>query len=100
MLMSILLSLLLATNQCQAAPKTCDALLNECMIVVHEADASISLYGKHIELLQDENKNLQTALDLEIERATHAEAWYRDPKLIAPTVFILGFITAIHAERH
>ncbi len=88
------------TSQSHAGPKTCDALLNECMSVVHDADASITLYGKHIELLQSENEQLQTALNVEIERATHAKAWYRDPKLIAPTVFILGFITAIHAERH
>ncbi len=87
-------------SSCYASSKTCSELLNECVTVVHESDAFLALKDSHIVLLREQNEGLQTALNSEIERATHAEVWYRDPKLVAPTLFILGFITAIHAERH
>lgn len=87
-------------SNCFAAAKTCDALLNECIAVVHDADDSISNCSKHVDLLNEESKRLQQSLDIELEKSAQAEAWYRDPKYVLPTVFILGFITAVQAERH
>lgn len=99
-ILPIILIILLVSGKCFATPKTCDALLNECISIVHDADGFLTVKDNHIKLLKEQNNQLQKSLDVEIERATHAEVWYRDPKIIAPSLFLFGFVTAIYTERH
>jgi len=90
----------LTTYPAQAAQRTCPEVIQECRQVIKDAKILIKAQDDHTSLLTEQNERLQTALDAEAARIAHDETWYRDPRVIVPLAFVLGFIAASYAERH
>ena len=95
-----MLLLLILPSLSNAALKTCGEVISECREVVDKADTVIAIQEEDSRLLKEQNERLEKALSEETARAAHDEAWYRDPKFVVPATFILGFVTAVFAERH
>jgi hypothetical protein len=92
-------TILLSSQQALAVKQTCDETLGQCLIVDHEAEKVIDLQVQHINKLKDENSQLQEALDAEMAKEAHDEAWYRDPKFTVPMAFIIGALAGVYAAH-
>jgi uncharacterized coiled-coil protein SlyX len=85
--------MLIVASQTARADECAD-LLNEANDLLTQADYIIDKQSNTIDLLTDQNDRLQKALDYSLAEAASAkaaqQAWYRDPKVVAPVTFVLG----------
>ena len=71
----------------------------DCEDTLDRADHVIDIQAKTIQEYSDQNYRLQQSLDYATAQIAEEQAWYNNPKYIAPVVFILGVTLGAFAAR-